>query len=144
MLRTFLPRHDDERVLETCEALLGEALAASRADHRHAFGDFIRLTPAQMHKNTAFVLPDGTMSASCNSLRAATGRARRARRQQLRRASASPAGQPLRRRSLAAGRRGTRPPAGFRFAPVADRLLPSADGEWRARFAAHTSPGMRA
>jgi hypothetical protein len=43
--------------------LLGEALAANRANGRHVFGDYLELTPRHDKKNRAFVLPDGTILA---------------------------------------------------------------------------------
>jgi len=43
--------------------LLGEALAANRANARHVLGDHMDLTPTHKEKNTAFVLPDGSIFA---------------------------------------------------------------------------------
>jgi mannosyltransferase OCH1-like enzyme len=43
--------------------LLGEALAANRANPNHLFGDYLALTPNHKQKNRAFVLPDGTILA---------------------------------------------------------------------------------
>ena len=47
----------------TGPTLLGEALAAHRANPRHLFGDFLELTPTYPQKNRAFVLDDGAIFA---------------------------------------------------------------------------------
>jgi mannosyltransferase OCH1-like enzyme len=47
----------------TGPTLLGEALAINRGNPRHMFGDFVDLTPTHEKKNSAFVLPDGTILA---------------------------------------------------------------------------------
>jgi len=47
----------------TGPTLLGEALAAHRANACHLFGDFLELTPTYPQKNRAFVLDDGAIFA---------------------------------------------------------------------------------
>jgi mannosyltransferase OCH1-like enzyme len=47
----------------TGPTLLGEALAACRAQRHWIFGDYLELTPERHEKNRAFVMPDGTLLA---------------------------------------------------------------------------------